>query len=134
MLTKKISNKETEWTSPIPDVCGDSIAMDFISPLPLDDRFDSILSITDCLNSDICIIPTRCNITAKELAVVFFDNWHCENRLPLNIVSDHDKLFVSKFWKALHSLTGIKLKLSTAYHPETDSASKRSNKTINQAL
>jgi len=58
------------------------------------------------------------------------DLWYCENSLPLNIVSDHDKIFVSKFWKALHVLTGIKLKMLLAYHPETDGSSKQSNKTI----
>jgi hypothetical protein len=48
--------------------------------------------------------------------------------------SDRDKLFISKFWKALHELTGVKLKLSTAYHPETDGSSERTNKTINQSI
>ncbi|CAA7258848.1 unnamed protein product [Cyclocybe aegerita] len=68
----------------------------------------------------------------EDLATLFFDNWFCENGLPLDIVSDRDKLFVSKFWKALHTLTGIKLRLSTSYHPETDGASERTNKTVNQ--
>lgn len=49
-------------------------------------------------------------------------------------MSDRDKLFVSQFWKALHKLTGVKLKLSTAYHPETDGSSEHTNKTVNQAL
>jgi hypothetical protein len=31
-------------------------------------------------------------------------------------------------------LTGVKLKLSTAYHPQTDGASERTNKTVNQCL
>jgi len=31
-------------------------------------------------------------------------------------------------------LTGVKLKMSSAYHPETDSSSERSNKTVNQLL
>ena len=68
-------------------------------------------------------------------------NWHtcsltgyCENGLPADIISDRDKLFISKFWKALHKLTGVKLKLSTAYHPQTDGTSERTNKTINQCL
>jgi Chromo (CHRromatin Organisation MOdifier) domain len=74
------------------------------------------------------------NITADELAIVFFNNWYCENGLPKNIVSDCDKLFVSRFWKALTKLTGVNLKMSTAYHPETDGSSERSNKTINQML
>ena len=41
---------------------------------------------------------------------------------------------MSKFWKALHKLTGVKLKMSTAYHPQTDGASERTNKTVNQCL
>jgi hypothetical protein len=41
---------------------------------------------------------------------------------------------MSKFWTALHKLTGVKLKMSSAYHPQTDGASERMNKTINQAL
>ena len=64
------------------------IAMDFIRPLPEDEGSDSILTITDRLGSDIQIIPTRTDIMAEELAVVFIDNWYCENRLPLEIVSD----------------------------------------------
>jgi hypothetical protein len=108
--------------------------MDFVGPLPLDNNYNCILSIMDHLHSDIHIIPTQCDITAEDLAVIFFDHWYCENGLPLNIVSDRDKLFVSKFWKALTTLTGVKLKMSSAYHPETDGASERSNKTINQSL
>jgi hypothetical protein len=34
----------------------------------------------------------------------------------------------------LHKLTGVKLKMSSAYHLETDGASERSNKTINQSI
>jgi hypothetical protein len=119
---------------PIPDDRGDSIALDFIGPLPLDEGCDCILSITDRLGSDIRIIPTRININAEELALIFFNHWYCENGLPKDIISDRDKLFVSKFWASLHKLTGVKLKLSSAYHPETDGASERTNKTINQSI
>jgi hypothetical protein len=65
---------------------------------------------------------------------LFFEHWYCDNGLPLKIVSDCDKLFVSDFWNALHKLTGVKLKMSTVFHPQTDGASKRSNKTVNQAI
>jgi len=41
---------------------------------------------------------------------------------------------MSKFWTALHKLTGIKLKLSSAYHPQTNGASEQTNKIVNQAL
>src|SRR5207244_1384308 len=37
-------------------------------------------------------------------------------------------------WKALMKLMGVSLKMSTAFHPETDGSSERTNKTINQCL
>jgi hypothetical protein len=90
--------------------------------------------MTDRLGADICIIPTHCNITAEDLAVLFFNHWYCENGLPLNIVSDRDKLFILKFWRALTKLTGVKLKMSSSFYLEMDGASERSNKTVNQSI
>jgi hypothetical protein len=66
--------------------------------------------------------------------LVFFTEWYCENGLPSEIVSDHDKLFMSRFWTALHKLTGVKLKFSTSYHPQTDGASERTKKTVIQCI
>lgn len=119
---------------PIPEQRGDSFAIDFIGPLPKDKGFDSIITITDRLNSDIQIIPTTVNLTAEKLANLFFDKWYCENGLPLEIISDRDKLFISRFWTHLHKLTGVQIKMSTAYHPETDGSSERSNKIVIQAI
>ena len=118
----------------IPDRLGDSIAIDFVSPCPLDNSFNCIVMITDCLNSNICIAPTHMDICMEWFATQFFGLWYCKNVLPLNIVSDHNKLFVSKFWKALTRLMGIKLKMPSTYHPETDGSSECSNKTVVQYL
>nr|GAT43883.1 reverse transcriptase-RNase H-integrase [Mycena chlorophos] len=52
----------------------------------------------------------------------------------MDLVSDRDKLFISDFWNALHKLTGVKLKMSTSYHPQSDGASERTNKTLIQAI
>ena len=109
---------------PIPDSQCNSMAIYFIGPLPIDNRFDTIITFTDHLGSDIQIIPTTSTLTTEELADTFFDRWYCKNKLPLDIISDQDKLFMSCFWKRLHTLTGVKLKMSTAYHPETDGSSK----------
>lgn len=119
---------------PIPDKRGDSVAIDFVGPLPEDSGFNCIITMTDRLNSDFRIVPTRTDISASNFAVLFFDHWYCENGLPLEIVSDRDKLWTSTFWTALHKLTGTRLKLSTSYHPETDGASERTNKTVVQCL
>jgi hypothetical protein len=73
---------------PVPDRRANSIAMDFIGPLPLDGNSDCILSITDRLGADVRIIPTKINISAEDLALLFFDHWYCENGLPDNIACD----------------------------------------------
>jgi hypothetical protein len=41
---------------------------------------------------------------------------------------------MSSFWKALNVLTGVQLKMSSSYHPETDGSSERMNKMVNQAI
>lgn len=120
--------------TPVPDARFDSIAIDFIGPLPRDNGYDSVITITDRLGADYRMVPTTTDIDAKKFAQLFFDHWYCEHGLPSSIYSDRDKLFLSKFWKALTKITGVKLKMSTAYHPETDGSSERTNKTVNQAV
>ena len=80
------------------------------------------------------ILPCKTSDTATTFALWFFDGWYCEHGLPDNIFSDRDKLFLSQFWKALTHITGVKLKMSTAYHPQTDRSSERTNKTLNQVI
>jgi len=106
--------------------------MDFIRPLPEDNGFNSILTISDQLNSDYCFIPTCTDVSAKQLALIFFDKWYCENGLPFELITNQDKLFISRFWCYFSLLTGINHKCSTAYHPQTDGASERTNKTLIQ--
>ena len=119
---------------PIPDEHGDSVALDFVGPLPEDEGYNCLLTMTDRLGSDYCLIPTRTDTLAEDITLLIFDNWYCENGLPSNFVSDRDKLFILRFWKALTKLTGVKLKMSSAYHPETNSSSECTNKTVNQAI
>ena len=90
--------------------------------------------MTDQLGLDVHIIPTTMKATAKETTLLVFNHWYCENGLPLDFVSDRDKLFILRFWKALFQLSGVKLKMSSGYHPQMDGSSKHTNKTINQAI
>jgi len=118
----------------IPDGHFRSVAMDFIRPLPVDNSFDCILILADCLGADIQIIPCQTDMRAEEIAGLFFDHWYCENGCPNEIISDWDKIFISKFWVSVMHLSGIKHKISMAYHPQTDGLSKRTNKTIIQCI
>ena len=118
----------------VPDNWCDSMAIDFVGPLLLDKGYNNLITFTNWLGSDIRLIPTTTTLTAEHFTKLFFQHWYCENSLPLEIILDHDKLFLSCFWKELHTLTGIKLKMSIAYHPESDGSSKRTNKTVIQAI
>ena len=53
---------------------------------------------------------------------------------PDSIVSDRGPQFISAFWKELTGILGIKLKLSTAYHPQTDGQTEIANQYLDQRL
>lgn len=119
---------------PIPDGRGDSVAIDFIGPLLTNHGFNCIVTMIDRLNSDVHIIPTNTDLTAEKFVTIFFNHWYCNNGLPLENVSDWDHLFLSRFWQHLHELSGVKLKMSSAFHLQTDGASECSNKMVIQLL
>ena len=54
--------------------------------------------------------------------------------LPFSIVLDCGKQFTSKFWKALYQQLGITVKLSTAYHIETNGQTERANQELERYL
>lgn len=56
------------------------------------------------------------------------------HRIPKNIVSDKDKVFLSKFWKDLLKLSGTPLSFSLAYHLEIDGHTENINKVIEMYL
>jgi len=45
--------------------------------------------------------------------------------IPSSIVSDREPRFISMFWESLQAALGTKLRLSSAYHPQTDGRTER---------
>ncbi|KAG5725083.1 hypothetical protein E4T56_gene10298 [Termitomyces sp. T112] len=119
---------------PVPDDRLSVVGIDFIGLLPEEDGKDTIMTMTDLLGAEVCLAGTHSKDMAAQITLVLFNKWYCENGLMTQIVSDRDHLFVSDMWKELHKLTGVKLKMLTSYHPETDGGSERSNKTVVQAI
>ncbi len=93
-----------------------------------------ILGMTDRLTGYVKLEPVHSTATAQEIANVVYRSWCRQFGMPKAITSDRDKLFTSKFWKELFKKSKVQLRMSTAYHPETDGASERSNKTFIEAL
>ena len=80
------------------------------------------------------LVPSQTTYRAKDIAELIFDSAYRHHGLPECIVSDRDSLFTSTFWTELHTLIGTKLKMSTAYHPESDGFTERTNRSITQML
>ncbi|KAL1960957.1 hypothetical protein VTO42DRAFT_4845 [Malbranchea cinnamomea] len=54
--------------------------------------------------------------------------------LPKEWITDRDSKFTSQFWNTLMEQLGVKQKLSTAGHPQTDGQAERLNQTVEQYL
>ena len=110
---KSHTSKPTSPLHPLPvsDDHFDTVALDFIRPLPEEHGKDTILTMTDPLGADIHIVATHSTYTTAQIAVMLFDEWYCENGLMLHLISNQDPLFTTKLWTTLHKLTGVKLKM-----------------------
>jgi len=118
----------------------ESVTMDFITKLPLSKdpaweiKFDSILTIVDRLTKYTMFIPFRETATAPVLAYTILRELVSNHGLSKEFITDRDKLFTSKFWETLTAELGIKHKMSTAYHPQTDGQSEQMNQTVKTYL
>lgn len=57
---------------------------------------------------------------------LFLGDWG----LPVFVISNRDPKFLGDFWKQIFCRLSVHLLYSTAYHPQTDGQSKRTNETI----
>jgi hypothetical protein len=123
---------------PIPGNPWESIGVDFIGPLPesknRDSSFDSITVVICLLTGMVHLTPSRTNYNARQMAELMFEEIYKHHGLPNSIISDRDVLFTSTFWEHLHQLLGTQLRMSSAYHPQTDGATERANRTVTQML
>src|SRR5712691_6795126 len=113
----------------------ETIAMDFITKLPPSGGFDTILTITDtdCSKASL-FIPCRETIDSEGVAQLYLHHVLPHYGIPQKIISDRDTRFTSKFATELCRLMDIKQNISTAYHPQTDGASERTNQSLEQYL
>jgi hypothetical protein len=119
---------------PIPEAPWQSIAMDFVGPFPECMGYDHLLVVICRLTSLVHLIPTTTSAKATEIAWLFLKDIVRLHGLPKTIVSDCDPKLVSKFWRELHRLMGVKLLMSTAYHPQTDAMGERAITGVTQVF
>ncbi len=112
-----------------------TIALDFITKLPISQGYDSILTITDhdCSKA-IILIPCHEEITAEGVAGLLIKYLFVRFGLPMKMISNRDPRFTSKLMQEMCDIVGVKQNISTAYHPRTDGQSECSNQWVEQYL
>ena len=80
------------------------------------------------------LIPLPPKVSDKDIAKIFLKEIQKTHGYPTDIVSDRNTTLTSHFWEVLMELSGIKTKLSPAYHAETNRQPERVNQTIQQCL
>ena len=119
----------------IPDRRWGSVSMDQIVELPTTKSgYDSIVVYVDRFTKMMHCQPTHTNVKAPELAKIFFDTVVRLHGLPDDIVLDRDPKFTGHFWRALFKHVGVKLSVSTAYHPQSDGQTERDNRTLESII
>ena len=98
------------------------------------DSYNSILVIIDRLTKMVHYEPVKVIINIPGLAEVIIDVVVRHHGLPDSIISDREAIFTSKFWSSLCYFLGIKQRLSTAFHPQTDGQTERQNSTMEAYL
>ena len=109
-------------------------SVDFIVKLPVSQGFDSIFVVIDHFTKMAHFLPCKESITAKETAIMFIKNIFKFHGFPEKIISDRGPQFISKFWSTVFESAGSKVKLTSAFHPQSNGLTERTNQSLEQYL
>jgi transposase InsO family protein len=107
-----------------------TVAMDFITGLPLSNNRDSVFTVTAVGCKRVRFIKARKDDTAERTARRYFKHIYPHHGLPTKFITDRDARWTSKFWTALCELLSISQNISTAFHPQTDGQAENRHRTL----
>ncbi|CAN6225874.1 unnamed protein product [Urochloa humidicola] len=118
----------------VPDHAWQIVTLDFIEGLPTSSGYNCILVVVDKFSKNSHFIRMKHPFTALSVAQVYFENVYKLHGMPKAMVSDRDRIFTSQWWQELFKLTGTSLKMSSAYHPQSDGQTERVNQCLETYL
>jgi len=130
--TEKLAGKLK--LSEVPQKTWTHLIVDFITKLPVVAGKDAILVVCDRLSKMTHFVATTEGTSAEGLVRLLRDNVWKLHGLPESIVLDRGPQFAAELTKELNRMLGIKMKLSTVFHPQTDGQTERTNQELKQYL
>ena len=111
------------------------LSVDLITDLPLSSGFDSIMVVVDHgLMKGVILAPCLTTIDAAGITQLFFDFVFKHFGLHDTLILDRGPQFASAFAKELAHLLQYDVRLSTAYHPQTNGQTERTNQELETYL
>jgi len=118
----------------VPEKLWTHLMVDFIMKLLIVAGKDAILVVCDRLSKMAHFVAATEATLAEGLVRLFRDNIWKLHGLPESVVSDRGPQFVAELTKELNRMLGIKTRLSTVFHPQTDGQTERMNQELEQYL
>jgi Integrase zinc binding domain/Integrase core domain len=112
----------------------DRLGMDIVGPLPRTQRGNMYLVVaTEYLTKwpEARAIP---DAKASSVISFFYEDIICRHGCPKVLLTDRGTHFVNEMLNSLCDSFGVKHRLSTAYHPQTNGLVERFNRTLCEAL
>ena len=108
--------------------------MDFIEGLPTSATYNCIMVVVDKFSKYSHFIRLAHPFSALKIANLYMEHVYKLHGIPQAIVSDRDKIFTSQLWQELFKLSGTDLRMSSAYHPQSDGQTERVNQSVEAYL
>jgi hypothetical protein len=118
----------------IPEETWQMVSMDFVEGLPRSGGASCILVVVDKFTKYSNFLPSLHPFTASKVAQVFLDQVYKLHGMPMSIIIDMDKIFISRFWQELFKFAQVQLRMSSSYHPQSDGQTKRVNQCMETFL
>jgi transposase InsO family protein len=118
----------------VPDQAWQVVTLDFVEGLPCSGGYNCILVVVDKMTRYAHFLPLAHPFTSFQVAKVYLDNVFKLHGMPVALVSDRDKVFTTQLWRELFGLSHTQLRMSSAYHPQTDGQTERVNQCMETYL
>ena len=112
-----------------------TVTMNFITDLPESNGYNALYVVVDHdLTKAIVLIPCTKTIDAIGTARLYHNNIYRRFGLPNRIISDRGPQFSSQVFQEMNKRLGVTSSMSTAFHPQTDGQTERTNQEIEAYL